>query len=120
VDKGGIKFQESQSEGDPEMKPNGQFALNLKRVTMEQLADQIAYSPIPDPVVDQTGLKGKYDITLDISKFAQTMGQPSGIDEVIMILSKAIQEQLGLKIEHHKVPIELLIVDHAEKVPVEN
>jgi len=32
----------------------------------------------------------------------------------------AIEEQLGLKLETRKAPIEILIVDHAEKVPTEN
>jgi uncharacterized protein (TIGR03435 family) len=120
VSKTGIKFQKSGEEGDPEIKPDGQFKIALKKITMQQLADEIGNTPIPDPVVDQTGLTGTYDIALDISKFANTMDKPSGIDEVISVLAQAIKEQLGLTIEHHKAPIDMVIVDHAEKVPIDN
>ena len=38
----------------------------------------------------------------------------------LSIISTGLQEELGLKLESRKTPIDLLIVDHAEKVPVEN
>ena len=35
-------------------------------------------------------------------------------------LFAAIQEQLGLKLEQRKGPVDLLVIDHLEKVPIEN
>jgi len=35
-------------------------------------------------------------------------------------LFSALQEQLGLKLEQRKGPVELLVIDHLEKVPIEN
>jgi len=69
------------------------------------------------PVVDQTGLKGRYELTLnwtedDVpSTAAISSGGPS--------LFTAIQEQLGLKLEATKGPVPVLVIDHAEK-PSEN
>jgi uncharacterized protein (TIGR03435 family) len=48
------------------------------------------------------------------------MSQPTGIDDAINMVIQAVNQQLGIKIEEKKVPAEVLIVDHAEKVPVEN
>ena len=64
-----------------------------------------------EPVSDHTGLKGIYDFTLDWGQDDSVPG-PS--------LFTAVQEQLGLKLETKRVPLEVLVVDHAEKVPTAN
>ncbi len=55
-------------------------------------------------VVDKTGLTGNYDFTLSWS--------PGGNQDSIF---PAIQEQLGLKLETQNVPMEVLVIDHAEQ-----
>ncbi len=55
-------------------------------------------------IVDKTGLKGKYDFTLQVAP-----------DESQSAIFTALQEQLGLKLETQKLPIEVLVIDHAEK-----
>jgi uncharacterized protein (TIGR03435 family) len=82
---------------------------------MAQLADLLDGS-CPDPVVDRTGLAGRYDFALDISPY-MPIQQPGDLP---VILNEAMQKQLGLGLEHRKISTEMLIVDHAEKVPVEN
>jgi uncharacterized protein (TIGR03435 family) len=122
VAKGGHKLKPSDSEGEMEVKPSGsgKMAAAFTHVTLAQLSE-MAQSPLQGVVVDQTGLKGSYDFTLDMSPF---MGggdfRPTGIEDVITMIIQAANEQLGIKIEQKKVPSELLIVDHVEKVPVEN
>jgi uncharacterized protein (TIGR03435 family) len=122
VAKGGHKLKPSESEGEMEVKPSvtGKMAAAFSRVTLAQLSE-MAQSPLQGVVVDQTGLKGSYDFTLDMSPF---MGggdfRPTGIEDIIAMIIQAVNEQLGIKIEQKKVPAELLIVDHAEKIPVEN
>jgi bla regulator protein BlaR1 len=59
-------------------------------------------------VVDKTGLKGKYDFTLQLAP-----------DERQAAIFTALEEQLGLKLELQKAPMEVLVIDHAEK-PSEN
>jgi uncharacterized protein (TIGR03435 family) len=62
------------------------------------------------PVVDRTGLTEKYGITLDFS-LRDGDDRPS--------IFTAVQDQLGLKLEAGRAPIEMLVIDHLEK-PEEN
>ena len=71
------------------------------------------------PVVDSTGLTEKYDFT--ISWVPQPPGgAPPDKEEFGPDLFSALQEQLGLKLVAKKGPVEMLVIDHAEKVPLEN
>ena len=67
------------------------------------------------PVVDLTELKGVYDLTMD-----WTPDEAAAADAVAPTLLTALQQQLGLKLQPQKAPIEVLVVDHLERVPVEN
>jgi uncharacterized protein (TIGR03435 family) len=58
------------------------------------------------PVVDHTGLNGRYEINLDFSLSDQD-NRPS--------IFTAVQEQLGLKLDAGQAPVEMLIVDHIQK-----
>jgi uncharacterized protein (TIGR03435 family) len=64
--------------------------------------------PIGQPVLDRTGIKGVYDITLKSA--ARAIVQPDGPS-----LFTLIQEQLGLKLIATKDMIPVLVVDHAEE-----
>jgi uncharacterized protein (TIGR03435 family) len=76
--------------------------------TMGQLA-QLLEAPLHEPVIDATGLKGKFAFRLE---WAQADAQNT--------LAEALKTQLGIKLEHKKRPIDILIVDHAEKHPTQN
>lgn len=89
------------------------------------------------PVRDATGLSGKYDFELS---FAPTAGQslmpggppirlppPGGPDSAGAApedsgptIFAALQDQLGLKLESKKGPVDTLVIDHIEKTPTEN
>jgi len=64
------------------------------------------------PIVDQTGLPGKFDFTLrytvDESRATDDPNAPPGI-------FTAVQEQLGLKIEATKAPADVFVIDHVER-----
>jgi uncharacterized protein (TIGR03435 family) len=64
-------------------------------------------------VLDQTGLDGFYDLKLEWA--------PDGTkDNPGPSLYTAVQEQLGLKLEGRKGPVEIIVVDNADKVPTDN
>ena len=65
------------------------------------------------PVVDRTGVTGGYDIVLD---FAADLASDSSLPS----LFAALRESLGLKLEARKVPVEVLVIDHVERVPTPN
>jgi len=71
------------------------------------------------PVEDATGLTGVFNFSLS---YAEMRGGPTPgeIDSAAPSLFTAVQEQLGLKLEARKTPVEILVIDHAEKVPSGN
>ncbi len=68
-------------------------------------------------VLDKTGLKGFYQIDL---KYADEVSRVAAENPEGPSIFTAVQEQLGLKLERRKGPVEVLVVDRAEKVPLEN
>jgi len=112
VAKSGLKFKQASTEkfsGKP-----GRGHLELHKVSMAALVSNLYFPPPYDPqsrvdrpVIDKTELKGLYDVTLDWDPEAG----PS--------IFTALEEQVGLKLEPHKSPIEFLVIDHVEK-PAEN
>jgi bla regulator protein BlaR1 len=81
--------------------------------TITEFAEKLSMlRGIERPVVDRTGIEGVFDITLKSA--ASAILQPDGPS-----LLTLVQEQLGLKLTAAKAPVEVLVIDHAEK-PSEN
>lgn len=112
--KGAPKLQESTDEGPPALQPAGQLVkfhkFGLSRLTF------LLTRRMDRPVLNLTGLNGIYDYSIDISGLPRP-GAPDGEGPSIF---SAVQQDLGLKLEGRKQPIEILIIDHAEKVPTAN
>jgi uncharacterized protein (TIGR03435 family) len=128
VGKNGPKLTKSQGEpnGLPGLMFRGPGIFNASNATMMNFAGILQAAVLDRPVVDQTGLQGKYDFpvkwTPDESQFAsfgQKIPPPSDNADAPPGLFTAIQEQLGLKLESTKAPVEVLVIDHVEK-PSEN
>jgi uncharacterized protein (TIGR03435 family) len=64
------------------------------------------------PVVDKTGLPGVFDFSVDI--------RPELGTDMFAAWQRALQEQLGLKIESRKEGVTVLVVDQVLKIPTEN
>jgi uncharacterized protein (TIGR03435 family) len=73
-----------------------------------------------DPVVDMTGLSGRYDFLLRDTPRPLPDDPPQTPDDRFAITRAIVQDDLGLTLEHRKAPIEILIVDHVDKAPTEN
>jgi uncharacterized protein (TIGR03435 family) len=70
------------------------------------------------PVLDETGLKGTYDFSVDLSGLGFNGFEPQ--DTGAPSVFSTVQADLGLKLEAAKRPIKILIVDSANKNPTEN
>ena len=115
VGKKGIKFEEV-AEGDSSSNSDNQHYQG-SRVSMGSFA--IFLSRRMDlPVIDMTGLKGFYNLKLDWAP--EPRGDAASDAPAGPRLPEALQDQLGLKLENRKAPVEVIVVDHAERVPVEN
>jgi uncharacterized protein (TIGR03435 family) len=123
--KNGPKVQESKTEGETSIEPNQkQMSVTIQRAPVSQLVEMLS-NVLRVPVIDQTGLKGRYDLTVNVAKYAADMAAQgkspdSGPMDPLALISLILQEELGLKLESKKMPLDLVIVDHAEKAPVEN
>lgn len=124
----------------------GRMRLNAQRATMKELADNLT-SRLARPVTDETGLTGKYDFTLTFSTegLGAMMGpggpMPGGGGGRMMVADgpggdgrdqfkpegeappdvfRAVQAQLGLKLDAKKGAVQLIVIEHIEKAPTEN
>jgi uncharacterized protein (TIGR03435 family) len=121
VAKKGIKFQEVPDTGSHSNNDDTHY--EGTGISMPRFAEFLSYE-VDLPVLDMTGLTGAYKITLDWVREPRNTAEtksdvplaadgPPGTN-----IATAIQDQLGLKLERRKAPIDILIVDHAERAPV--
>jgi bla regulator protein BlaR1 len=98
------------------MDQNKVRAISAHEVTTDEIAQQLSRQ-LGVHVVNQTGLKGSYDFNLHWSDGAAASGENETASSVTSepSLFTAVQEQLGLKLQPHDRPTEVLIVDHVEK-----
>lgn len=129
VAKNGPKFKETPAETaalDDGLQPpatatapigyTGPINIDVRRGTMEKLAGFLS-GLVGQPVIDKTGLPGRYDFLLSWSGIqtgvsAGSEAPPTPFD--------ALQAQLGLKLTPQKGMIDILVIDHVEKAPTEN
>ncbi len=94
--------------------------IRMSNVSVKGLASMLTHV-LDEPVVDQTGVKGNFDIGLD---YAPVDGEePPLLNAVrpdLPSIFTAVEEQLGLKLVRQEVPLEMFVIDHVDKVPTEN
>ena len=142
VDKNGPKFKESEPSLNA-VRPRGQVRFGATpqssgikgSMTMTSLAHFISVR-LAVPVEDATGLKGTYDIdvswtpdrTLEkIGPFAEDAARNAGSAEAAASLPTgagdifaSVREALGLRLEPRKEAVEVIVIDHIERLPAEN
>ncbi|HWC97309.1 MAG TPA: TIGR03435 family protein, partial [Candidatus Sulfopaludibacter sp.] len=96
VGKNGPKFHESKTTGDSDIVPDQKrMSVSVQRVPMAQLVDVLSRM-FQSPVVDMTGLTGRYDVTIDVAKYLPQAGDRG---DPMSIIQTGLQEELGLKME---------------------
>jgi uncharacterized protein (TIGR03435 family) len=106
--------------------PDGSMQMDVQGMTTNELAGLIGRF-VNRTVVDQTELKGKYDVVLtfspeDIRVASNAAGTatPSGAEGDSSTSLPYSLQRVGLKLESRKLPDDVLVIDHLEKVPTEN
>ena len=114
IAKGGPKLKPS--EGATDVRRSGPGRMELRHQTMFELASALycvacAQQRADRPVIDKTGLDGYFDITLNWTPSnVQSDDTPLGPS-----ILTALEEQLGLKLQPAKAPIDFLVIDSAER-----
>jgi uncharacterized protein (TIGR03435 family) len=106
--------------GPPSAAPSGgrdHRHLTAIDMNMEEFALGLQ-SNVDRPVIDRTGLSGRFDITLDWAP-DQLQSPPPDNSAAFPDMFTALKDQLGLKLESTKGPMEILVIDHIER-PSEN
>jgi uncharacterized protein (TIGR03435 family) len=89
--------------------------LTAQQISMQSLASNLSWI-LNSPVADMTGIKGVFDLKLD---WAPEEGAATAEPATGPSIFTALQEQLGLKLDKQKAPMEMVVIDRIEK-PSEN
>ena|ERR1035441_2599053 len=106
-------------------------------MTISQLTNMLS-AQLGKPVSDMTGLKGTYeiDLTYSVDEFDSSQPQlraalgsdarvasplpPVDADSRLPTIVQAVRQNLGLEVTAKRLPIEVLVVDQGDKVPIAN
>lgn len=98
-----------------EMKRGAVSVTDAKGMTVAEFAMRVFRDTLDRPVIDRTGMAGLFDIHLEFSGLANTAAAGGAGDNAAPSIFTAVQEQLGLKLSPDKGPVEVFVIDHAEK-----
>jgi uncharacterized protein (TIGR03435 family) len=105
-------FKESR-EGEPASIPGDQGKLTFKHWSIGGLVN-LTSNVLRTPVVDGTGIQGYYDYSLDPAQFLDTVA-PGAAPRYADLFETALREQLGLRLEKRKAPLEIMVIDSASR-----
>jgi uncharacterized protein (TIGR03435 family) len=119
-----IAKSELEKDGFPKLAPGvrSSYAVKADRSSARAVARQLTMAEVAKlfrtpaggvDVVDKTGLTGAYDFTLYFAP-GGTIEDPAGT------FKATVERELGLRLEKAKVPVDVVVIDHIEKVPTEN
>jgi uncharacterized protein (TIGR03435 family) len=96
----------------------GPLHIKGSKVHIADLVRELA-SVLDRPVLDRTGFAGEFDLDLSFTPDEALKGFPPGFggpsDPILPNIFAALEEQLGLKLVPAKGPVEVLVIDHAER-----
>ncbi len=111
VAKGGPKLKQAAADEVP-LRQNSAMGSVARATTMQEFADFLG-GPVEKPVVDKTGLAGRWDFAFDFTKYMTD--PPKGLDDFLLVLNTTLEGECGLKLEPEKDVVEVLVVDRVEK-----
>jgi bla regulator protein blaR1 len=112
VAKNGLKIKEAKDNGNgTQIDGDPQHPLSVRNISMAGFAGTLSrLQELDSPVIDATGLKGVFNFTLDYSPDSAAPSDNAGPS-----IFTALTEQLGLKLEAGKGPVDILVIDHVER-----
>ena len=124
VAKGGLKIKSADSAGivRESSGPDRLQRWEAPGITMEGLADLLdRVTPFfSAPVLDMTGLNGRYSLVLEVSLKDLGDRTPLETEDAVLHAFNDGLRKLGLQLARRKGPVESIFVDHVEKTPSEN
>jgi uncharacterized protein (TIGR03435 family) len=120
--RGGTKLHEFNEEGGLHVNGSPTGRTMTGKVSMSGLAESLS-GMLDRPVVDMTGIQGSYevDLTWAPEETAAPPDSKTGDSKAdAPTIFTALQEKMGLKLEARKAPMDIIVVDHAEKIPTDN
>jgi len=113
IAKGGSKLKANT--GAPYSGMNAGFEVKFQNASVDAIAMAAEYET-KQPVINRTGLTGKYDFDLRFTRDSPTDVPHPDYGSIFV----AIEKQLGLKLIPEKIPVDYLVIDHVERVPTGN
>ena len=105
----------------------GQTSIDARSMTMTQFANVLAIV-LGRPVVDRSGIDGRFDIHLNLDPQGVNLGNGfTGLtsdadqrDGAQPSIFSALQQQLGLRLQSHKEPTDVIVIDRLNRLPTDN
>jgi uncharacterized protein (TIGR03435 family) len=111
VAKGGPKMKQATADEVP-LRQNSAMGSTVRALTMQEFADFLS-GPVEKPVVDKTGLNGRWDFAFDFTKYLTDPAQ--NLIDFLTVLNTTLQGEVGLKLESEKDVVDVMVIDHVEK-----
>jgi uncharacterized protein (TIGR03435 family) len=121
----------------PPGQPPGSQVFSCQNITMEQFADRLQFmaQELSWPVMDLTEITGGWDFAFTYSRMAGMVMPARAVGDAgapganmpaaseptgALSLFEALEKQVGLKLEMHKRPAPMFVIDHLEQKPTDN
>jgi len=115
------------TEGEVQANKNPDGSTTIKGATLEDMMDDMSRE-LEMPIVDQSGLHGRYDFKVNVQKYVDALRARYATDKNVPpeaalkmgLIEEVLKGELGLRVETRKAPVEIVVVDSVEKNPIEN
>ena len=122
------KMMQSKSNGPAKPRQDPVRGTVIEGVALSELCEDMTHDRGSIPVIDMTGLTGRWDFAMNIQKYrdalrSRAVSSPGPVNEGelrMAFMQDLIAGELGLRVEPRKAPVEITVIDRAEQKPIEN